>query len=331
MQMNSSNSVKILLPVAMLLGGCNVLNSKNSPDIIYSDSSAEARSLQIPPDLTDVSNAEQFVLPGNTGGTVTRNTLLPEFDNARFVREGAQSWLEFQQTPEDLWPQLLAFARQEKYRIDKTEPVSGVIVTQWRPNSAVASTGILANLGANVDGLMRIAFRLERADEGSRLFARSQVTSQSAIENSVNATDSDWPASSHNPELTSELLSSLLVFLGVEQQKASGILAPEQAKAITDEAVVQSNASGSQMIHNRGFQISFRSIVGALEGLDYTVLTSDDNAGRIEVELAQKPLVLKLTALHVGAVRVMILDEQGARLPAERERELLASLAEQLT
>jgi len=136
-----------LIGTVALLAGCGSLASKNSPDVIYSDNAVQARDLQVPPDLTDVSNAEQFVLPGTGNAAVARNTLLPQFDSLRFVREGGQHWLEFQQTPEDLWPRLLEFLRKEKFRIDQTEPVAGVIATQWRPASALAGTRILGLKG----------------------------------------------------------------------------------------------------------------------------------------------------------------------------------------
>lgn len=327
------NTFYASLGAVCLLGvsGCGSLNSQNSPDVVYAETATEARTLQVPPDLTDVSNAEQFVLPGTSGGAVTRNTLLPQFDSVRFVREGGQSWLEFQQTPEDLWPQILAFARNEKYRIDRAEPVAGVIATQWRPASAIAGNSILRNLVAADEEFTRVAFRLERADTGARLFARSQASSKASVEAATNPDNVDWPPSSHNPETTSALLNRFLVFLGVEQQKARGILGAEQARAVVDEAVVQRNAAGTEMVLNRGYQSSFRQVLGALQGLEYTVVSSDDNAGRIEFSDAQSPLVIQLSPIHVSAVRVLVSDGQGAKLSAEREQQLLSALAEQLS
>ena len=318
----------LMLALAAGLSGCGTLASKNSPDLVYSEAAEQARDLQVPPDLTDVSNAEQFVLPGTGNAAVARNTLLPQFDSLRFVREGGQNWLEFQQTPEDLWPQLLEFLKKERYRIDQTEPVAGVIATQWRPASAVGGTSILRNLVAGEE-YSRVAFRLERAGAGARLFARSQAASQEAVE-SADGADTNWPARSNDPESTSALLNRFLVFLGVEQQKARGILDAEQARAILDSAVLQSNAAGSEMIINRGFQSSFRHMIAGLQALNYTIVTSDDNAGRIEFTDEQTPLVIQLSPIHVSAVRASLTDAQGGKLPTDRERELLAALAQEL-
>ncbi|MFK8081209.1 MAG: outer membrane protein assembly factor BamC [Granulosicoccus sp.] len=314
----------------LFISGCGSLNSQNSPDVVYAATATEARSLQVPPDLTDVSNAEQFVLPGTSGGAVARNTLLPQFESVRFVREGGQSWLEFQQTPEDLWPQLLEFARKEKYRIDQTEPVAGVIVTQWRPASALAGNNILRNLVADDEEFTRIAFRLERAGAGARLFARMQSSSKAAVDASSSPSASDWPVRSHNPESTSALLNRFLVFLGVEQQKARGILGADQARAVIDDAVLQRTSSGNEVLVNRGYQTSFRQVLAALQAMEYIIVSSDDNSGRIEFTDAQTPLVVQLSPVHISAVRVLLSRNNGAKLPAEREQQLLSALVQQL-
>ena len=315
--------------VAATLTACSSLSSKNSPDVVYSETAVESRALQVPPDLTDVSNAEQFVLPGTSDTAISRNTLLPQVDSIRFVREGGQTWLEFQQTPEDLWPQLLTFLRVEKYPIEQTVPVSGLIATDWRTADEAGGEGILSSLVGSDEPSSRVAFRLERAGGGSRLFARSQLASAEEVQ-ALAASDVAWPASASDPENTSELLNRFLAFLGVEQQKVRGILGEEQARAVLDDAVVQRNASGNELLVNRGFTSSFERLRAALEALDIAEVSSDPDVGRIEFEEAQTPLVLQVSPLHVSAVRVTVTDTEGARLSPEREEQLLSSLVDQL-
>lgn len=323
---------------AALISGCGSLaSSPNSPDVIYDENAAQAKELQIPPDLTDVSDAEQFVLPGTGGSAVSRNTLLPQFSSVRFVREGAQSWLSFDQTPENLWPQLLAFARKERYQIDKTEPTAGTIVSRWRPASAVARSNLLQNLIGGDEEFTRIAFRLERDGQGARLFARTQAASEEAVSAS-DANQFSWPANSHDPENTSALLARYLVFLGVDEQRARGILSQEQASAVVDNAVIQANAAGSQLLLNYGFQTSFERVVGALESLQYPVLSKDDGVGRIEfttpdaaADSAATQLVIAMTPQHVSAVTLSVTDTTGQRLDSPRELSVLQDLLAQLS
>ena len=176
-----------------LLSGCISMDRLGSPESEYSVASDHAKVLQVPPDLTDISNGEQFILPGISGDALSRNTLLPAFESVKFVRNGGQSWLEIDQTPEELWPRLLAFTRKQGYSVAQTLPVSGVVVSDWR---ALSEGGLLKGL-IGKDTFMRIAFRLERAGQASRLFARVQQADKSFVEDNPEAS---WPASAHEPE-----------------------------------------------------------------------------------------------------------------------------------
>jgi len=220
--------------------------------------------------------------------------------------------------------------RDEKSRVARTEPVAGIMATQWRPARAIAGTNILRNLVAGDEEFTRIAFRLERAGGGARLFARSQAASKAAVDADPSPADTDWPPRSHNPENTSALLNRFMVFLGVEQQRARGILGAEQASAVVDDAVVQRTASGTEMVLHRGYQSSFRQVLNALQTMEYSIVSSDDNSGRIEFMDSQTPLVIQLSPVHISAVRISVLDGQGAKLPLEREQQVLSALAEQL-
>lgn len=314
----------------LLMTACSSFSSPNSPDVLYDNNATEAQALQVPPDLTDVSNSEQFVLPGTADTAVARNTLLPQFSSVRFVRDGQQSWLAFDASPEDLWGQILAFARAEKYSIENTEPVAGVITTQWREVSVVASDGLLNNLINNEEEYSRIAFRLERNGNGARVFARSQVTSSEAVEED-SAGDTQWPASSHDPEATSRLLSRLMVFLGIEEQKVRGILSDEQARGVLENASLRITSAGNELIVHRGFQPSFKKVLAALQSLEYSIISRDDAVGRIEFSIeGGSGAVLELTPIHVSAVRLAVSDQTGRKLSAEQERQLLDSLYEQL-
>ena len=321
-------STRVLLLTFMALSaGCSILASSNNPDVAYAPDAEQNVSLQVPPDLTDVSNAEQFVLPGTGNAAITRNTLLPQADDVRFVREGGQSWLEFQQSPEDLWPELLSFLRSENYRIEQTRPVSGMIASEWRAQANSANSSILRSLVSGKEQLTRVAFRLERAGSGARLFARSQTIAADELASAGNA-DISWPARSSNPENTSELLNALLAFLGVEQQKARGILDAAQATAIFDDAVIESDGGGSEAVIQYGFERSFKKIESALADLNYSLVSQDDGVGRIEFvdKSDNSTLVLQVSPVHVSAVRVSVTETDGGRLEAQRELELLSAL-----
>ena len=314
------------VPIALLLlplAGCGTFYQDSSPDVAYSRDAEAARNLQVPPDLTDVSDGEQFVLPGTEEGPLSRDTLLPVFEDVRLVREGTSGWLAFDAPPEDLWPRLLAFARQQKYRVAETEPTAGTLFTQWRPASAVREGSLLGNLIGG-ERYTRLGFRLERTPEnGARLFVRRQGASEEVATGSAPVA---WPADAADPDENGELLARLLVFLGVQEQRARGVLSEGQAASVLDDAALTSGPAGSLLVVNRGYEPAFRAVGDALAALDREVTSSDDGVGRIEYLEGGDAYVLTLQPVHVGAVRVSLSDADGRRLSAGDERAALETL-----
>lgn len=314
----------------LLLSACQIGYRHTSPDVVYSEDSAKAAPLQVPPDLNSVTDGEQFVLPGSAGGAVARNTLLPVFNSVEFMRKEDQSWLEIASAPEDVWPRLLAFARHEKFKVEQTQPVSGIIVTQWREVNKEESGGLLKNLIGGNAAMTRVAFRLERAGRGTRLFTRVQLSAADDV-----SSDVSWPAESYYPENTNTLLSKLLVFLGVDEQKTQGILSSGQASNILDNAVIQATGSGDLLVVHRGYEPSFSAIQAALGELGYRVIGSDRSVGQIRIEpvdtaKANQQLVVTVVPVHISAVRVSLQSPDGGLSAETSAADILEKLREAL-
>ncbi|MBX2838066.1 MAG: outer membrane protein assembly factor BamC [Gammaproteobacteria bacterium] len=320
----------LLIPGALCvfvpLAGCQLGYRHTSPDVVYSSDSSTAAPLQVPPDLNNVSDGEQFVLPGNAGGAVTRNTLLPAFRSVEFVRQGDQSWLEISGTPEDVWPRLLAFIRHEQFKVEQTQPAAGIVVTQWRAADVENDGGLLKNLIGNNDAMTRVAFRLERGGQGTRLFSRVQLSSAEDANPDV-----AWPEESYYPENTNALLSRLLVFVGVDEQKAKGILSPAQASNVLDNAVLRATGSGNLLVVHRGYEPSFSAVETVLGQLNYQIIGSDSSVGQIRViNTEQQQWVVSVEPVHISAVRVSLKSADGAAVDDSQAQSLLVALRDAL-
>lgn len=324
-RMNKSVFLLPVIGISLVVTSCGFNNSPSSPDVIYDESALDAKQLQVPPDLTNISNGEQFILPGREPGSLSRNRLLPTFQSARYIRSGDQNWLELEQPAESIWPLVLDFIKQQKMVVEKTEPTSGLIFTQWRSATDKANGGILKNLISNETVLARHAFRLERSGNGTRVFARTMQLEADVVKS---LGSNEWPASSHNPEEVSEVLTRLLVFLGAEEQKAKGILSEPQANAVLDDAHLQTTAGGSQLVIHKGFSPSFDDIRDAVDALQYKVILSDGSVGTIQLLTAAdaEPLLVTLTPLHISAVRVQVTQPGGERLEKAQELAILKAL-----
>jgi len=314
----------VLLGLSLM--ACQPGYRASSPEVLYSKEAGAAAELQIPPDLTELSEGEQFVLPGTTGAAITRNTLLPETASVRFVRSGEENYLEIQRAPEDVWPQLQAFLRSERYPIAKTEPVAGVMTTQWRELSDAEGRSALKNLLGNDITVSRVALRIERASSAStRLFARRQVAANSDAE--VGPSDV-WPASSHDPENTSELLVRLMVFLGVQEQKARGILSDSAVSSVLDDATLETTSSETSLVVHRGYRPAFRAVNAAIDVLYEGSVSSDSNLGRVSATLADATVSYTVTPVNISAARVTVKSTKG--LTRSEQQALLNALRDQL-
>ena len=325
-----------LLLSLTLLGACQISPQGNSPDVKYSSKSSAAVKLQVPPDLTDVTRGEQFVLPGDTGAAIARNTLLPGFDTVSYQRNATQGWLVSKATPEDLWPRLQAFLRSEGYSISRTQPLNGIIETQWRERNGDSST--LANLiNSARDAAQRVSLRLERTDGGgSRVFGRVQVfgDDDSLSDSAV------WGVAANNPEKTNVLLQQLMVFLGIEEQRAKGILDDARAQNLTSPVTLQTTTGGASLILHYGFVPSYSAIQFATRQLGMTLKSQDEGSGILRLTdsknvagLGEKgsAVTVQLNPQHVSAVVVSVADGDGRRFDDKTERKLLLALRDQLS
>lgn len=327
---------------------CGFTNKQSSPEVVYSSSASEHRRLQVPPDLTDLSDGEQFVLPGNSAGALRRNTLLPSFQSVNFIRDGGSTWLEVSAQPEAIWPELLAFLRNEQLTVKRTEPINGLMQTEWTP--IVSSGGLVAlkNLLSSSNDMhyQRVALRLERGQDKSRIFLRVQRANRTIAE-SIGANELPWPGVSggqslsisqsedkllqeNNAELASEFLQRLLIHFGLSEQKSKGLLDEDGAAFILDPAVVTQTAGGTQLFMYTGFSHSFRHVLNALSSLGMDIKSHDKGIGVIDVvdlrKNDQPAYTLKLEPVHVSEVKVTVVDSVGAAVGPARSMELLESL-----
>jgi len=336
--------------LSLICVSCAIPYKQRAPEVLYSKSASASNALQVPPDLTDLSDGEQFVLPGDAADPLKRNTLLPQFRTAKFVREGSASWLEVSLAPESLWPELLAFLRKEGLSVLRTEPNSGLVQTEWM--AAVDSGGIavLKNLlGTDDDALhQRVSFRLERssADSTTRVFVLVQRASK-LIAQSESANQLPWPGGNqviddatenqlqrNHDEIANEILLRLKVFLGVAEQKAKGILNDDSAAQVLDSATVTQTAGGAQLSIYRGYRESYRALLESLSALGLVVTGEDIAIGTISAQDTRSKenllYVLRLDPLHVSEVKVTVNDVFGRGMEPGQAIELLQRIRDQL-
>lgn len=329
-----TGSLKLLPAVAcvLLISACQLGPRANSPDALYSKNSTEARQLQVPPDLSAVSAEEQFVLPGDANGVISRNTLLPAVGAGKYVREGSRDWLELSATPEALWPRLLKFVEDEGFKVEATEPLSGTISTQWR--AAGGESGSLA-AAAKSDEKVRLSLRLERLDgaAGSRLLARFEVATTAAGSGTL------WSTDASNPENSSIVLQRFLAYLGISNQAARGLINESVASTMLQAFELQQSEVGMTLVVHHGLKPSYDAIGFAIESLGLkvdsrastaTAMNIADSKNRFGAEAAQQ-YVLLLQPEHVSKVIVDVANTDGTKVSQDLETRILKELQSALS
>lgn len=239
------------IALASVLSGCGYYNS-DSPEVKYHVVQG-AESLKLPPDLSAPDTSNQYVIPGLDLQKLTRRTLLPSMDSIKLVRDGESRWLTMDVPPEQLWPKLRDFIRSEGQQLEKDEPLQGLFRTKWSENVADAPVVGLRRLTSAVTSaifssteLDRFTYRAERrGDAGLRLFVTHENLQEAEVGEGEKVNDeiveTTWVPGPRSVEKENLVLQRLLVYLGVEEQRATGLLSEQDVQQLISVAYIDKN------------------------------------------------------------------------------------------
>jgi len=301
-------SVSLAVVLAFGLSGCQSLNDLVGGDKVdYRGAAKTGKSLDVPPDLTQLStdnryqpsasrgavNASDFsaaVATQTTGagtGTGTGTTATTVAPNAvgetRVERLGTQRYLYVPMTPEQVWPQLEAFWQERTLALTVNKPEVGVMETEWAENRAKIHTDLLRRtIGKVFDGLFstntldKFRVRVERSPTGN---GSEIYLTQSGLEEIVGGPMKDQSAWSPRPRdyhLESEILSLIMLKLGVKPEQAKAIIAAgDAAPAPAARARTIDGRPSATMHVDDAFDRAWRRVGLALDRSGFTVEDRD--------------------------------------------------------
>lgn len=270
------------------LGGCTtVSDSFTSSKIDYrAASAAPSPTLQVPPDLTQLTNDPRYQPPA--GGTVSANAMqaseptllnsgaaavpaLPRSgDGVRVERSGDQRWLVVRQTPEQLWSTLRTFWQDNGFTLSSDTPQIGVMETDWSENRAKLPNDLISRtVGKVLDKLRdsherdRFRTRVERNGEVTEIYISHRGVEQ------VGSMDRGgenlrWQNRPTDAGLEAEMLARLMLRLSGSDLGGK----PSDAKALSE---------ASRSIANAPLQPARARLLSPANGAS---LQLDDNADR---------------------------------------------------
>jgi outer membrane protein assembly factor BamC len=278
----------------LALSGCSSLGDIISGDKVdYKSAGGKAPSLDVPPDLTQLSREARYVVPGGAvtasgyqsgqaaSATVGASTAPTQLGDVRIERAGNQRWLVVKRPPEKLWEPVREFWQDSGFLLAIEQQNTGIMETDFAENRAkLPQDFIRRTIGKVFDVLYstgerdKFRTRLERNGDSTEIY----ISHRGMVETIPNASTGStvWQPKPADPELEAEFLRRLMVKLGVPQDQARAVA------TVTQQPVAQvATAAGNQPVLqiNEGFDRAWRRVGLSLDRTGFTVEDRDRTQG----------------------------------------------------
>ena len=285
------------LLLACALTGCSSVESFVAGDKIdYRSAGTKTPGLDVPPDLSQLARDSRYQsqggsvsaasfqagTPASAASPTASTVAVKSVGEVRIERQGNQRWLSTPLTPEQLWPQLQSFWKENGFNLTVDQAAAGVMETDWAENRAKLPNDFIRNtIGRVFDGLYstgerdRFRTRMERSASGTEVYISHRglvEVYRGALKDSTG-----WEARPPDPQLEADFLARLLVKLGIKEEQAKAAVsnattAPARARVLEDrpEAALQMDDS---------FERAWRRVGLALDRSGFTVEDRDRGQG----------------------------------------------------
>jgi outer membrane protein assembly factor BamC len=277
----------LAVSVAVALGGCAWMDGEK----IDYKSAGKGVSLEVPPDLTQLSRDTRYQVPGGVvsassyavgqvaAGLPTAATALGD---VRVERAGTQRWLVVNRPADQLWSPIRDFWQESGFLLVQDQPALGIMETDWAENRAKIPQDFIRNtLGKVIDALYSTAerdkfrTRLERtATGGTEIYISHRGMAE--VYNNQAKDQTVWQPRQPDPELEAEFLRRLMVKLGVPAEQSRALTASGAAKPTSR---IESVNSQPVVVIDEAFDRAWRRVGLALDRTGFTVEDRDRAQG----------------------------------------------------
>lgn len=370
MKAQSAATLSALLAVSVLAGCSTVRDAMEGERIDYKSSGTKGPSLDVPPDLSQLSRETRYVVPGAAVSassyqvgqpTQTVATAAATVGDVRVERAGTQRWLVINRPADKLWDPVRTFWLEGGFLLAQDQENLGIMETDWAENRAKLPQDFIRNtLGKVFDSLYstgerdKFRTRLERRPDGG---TEVYISHRGMVEvvtggKSGGAGDSTvWQPRPADPELEAEFLRRLMVKLGVTQEQSKALVAAGVTTRQTSRVAAVNNLPVVQI--DEGFERAWRRVGLALDRTGFTVEDRDRSQGTYFVRYVEpltdkrepgffsklfsgstpvvKPLKYRISLKSQGEnTTVSVLNEQGAPESSANAQRIVQVIADDL-
>ena len=254
-----------LLSIALGLSACTTTFQETKIDY-KSAGKNQAPSLEVPPDLTQLSQDSRYTVPGGVVSAAAmqanaqaakptdNNTAANKIGDVRIERDGAEHWLVVDRGADKLWEPTRDFWLENGFIYAMEDRQLGILETDWAENRAKLPQDIIRrSLGKVFDSLYSTS---ERKD------------------NTI------WQPRPRDPELETEFLRRIMVKLGVSEEQASAVAKADRSAATTSTSARMDTVNGVPTLQlEEGFERAWRRVGVALDRTGFTVEDRDRSRG----------------------------------------------------
>jgi len=284
-----------VLALAGALSACSSVSDFLQGDKLdYRSQAGKTAPLEVPPDLSQLARDSRYqpqagsVSASSLQGAapavgVAATAVAPQaVGDLRIERSGNERWLVTNITPDQLWPQLIAFWQERGFSIAVQNAEAGVMETDWAENRAKLPQDIIRNtIGKVLDGLYstgerdRFRTRIERTPTGSEIYISHKRLEEVFV--SPQRDQTMWTARPADPQLEAEFLSRLMVKLGAKEEVARRVVATPTPASPARARLLGAQSAALQV--DEPFDRAWRRVGLALDRSGFTVEDRDRAGG----------------------------------------------------
>ena len=247
-------------------------------------------SLVIPPDLTSPSSKGSFT---EVNILSDEDNVAQRIQNVKVKRDKYRRWLVVDLPPEEVWSLTKEFFRSYNFKIEKENQKIGILETDYLEIETVVPDKSLGAIRAGLAKVLQTQYGLPIADkyrvriepiEGQN---KSEVyLTLSSIGEVVDGAMRKWQPREKDVELETEMLLTLMVFLGNDREEA---IEKIQSNNFINEVIVSVETSDNgyaslNFPHNK--DQSWRYLGWALDELNIDIEDRDSIEGSYFIKVA---------------------------------------------
>ncbi|MDO8279787.1 MAG: outer membrane protein assembly factor BamC [Burkholderiaceae bacterium] len=279
-----------LLSLSLALAACSSMDFLDGDKVDYK-SAGRGVSLDVPPDLTQLTRDNRYAIPG---GAVTASgfqaaqpspsaaTAVSNIGDVRIERAGNQRWLVINRPADQLWGPVRDFWQESGFLLTQDMQSLGIMETDWAENRAkLPQDFIRSTIGRLVDSLYstgerdRFRTRFERTAGGTEIYISHRGMIEVYTDRTQKA-ETAWQPRPADPELEAEFLRRLMIKLGVPQEQSRALVASGAPK-LTSRVATVGNTPVVQI--DEGFDRAWRRVGLTLDRTGFTVEDRDRAQG----------------------------------------------------